>query len=586
MSTAPPAIDQQYEAKLLYWQGWRIVDIAKRLAIRPGTVYSWKHRGDWDGTPVAKRVETALDARLVQLIGKDEKTVGDLQEIEVLTKALERTARVRKFDRGGNEADLNPRRSRKGKGGKKKNEITQEQAEKLIKAFKEGLFGYQEQWRVAGRTQRVRNILKSRQIGATWYFAREAFADGLETGRNQIFLSASKAQAHVFKAYILAWVELELDIQLAGDPITVNGPNGKFTLYFLGTNFRTAQSYHGNVYLDEYFWILNFQAFRKVASGMAMHKKWRLTYFSTPSTLNHEAHPFWSGEQFNQGRPVDQRIQIDVSHQALKDGRLCEDGQWRQIVTVEDAVASGCDLFDIDQLRLEYSESEFRNLLMCEFVDDTASVFTMAMLAPCQVDAWEEWADFRPFAPRPIGQAPVWIGYDPSRTRDGAGVIVVAPPQKDGDDYRVLDRIRWNNLQFHVQAERIKALCQAYNVQHLEVDCTGPGAMAVAELVEDFYPGLARVTYSPAVKSMMVAKAVHIINNGRLKYDGGGKELTMALMGIRKAVTAGGTAITYTSGRSEDVGHGDLAWALLHALNKSEIKAGGDAGGGNILEIF
>jgi len=110
--------------------------------------------------------------------------------------------------------------------------------------------------------------------------------------------------------------------------------------------------------------------------------------------------------------------------------------------------------------------------------------------------------------------------------------------------------------------------------------------MAVAELVEDFYPGLARVTYSPAVKSMMVAKAVHIINNGRLKYDGGGKELTMALMGIRKAVTAGGTAITYTSGRSEDVGHGDLAWALLHALNKSEIKAGGDAGGGNILEIF
>ena len=29
-----------------------------------------------------------------------------------------------------------------------------------------------------------------------WYFAREGLIDALETGRNQIFLSASKAQAH------------------------------------------------------------------------------------------------------------------------------------------------------------------------------------------------------------------------------------------------------------------------------------------------------------------------------------------------------------------------------------------------------
>lgn len=48
------------------------------------------------------------------------------------------------------------------------------------------------------------------------------------------------------------------------------------------------------------------------------------------------------------------------------------DGQWRQIVTIEDAIAGGCDLFDLDQLRLEYSDEEFANLLMCEFVDDSS----------------------------------------------------------------------------------------------------------------------------------------------------------------------------------------------------------------------
>jgi len=44
-------------------------------------------------------------------------------------------------------------------------------------------------------------ILNSRQIGATWYFAREALLDAIAAGRNQIFVSASKARAHVLKQY-------------------------------------------------------------------------------------------------------------------------------------------------------------------------------------------------------------------------------------------------------------------------------------------------------------------------------------------------------------------------------------------------
>ncbi|MBN0168973.1 terminase family protein, partial [Pseudomonas aeruginosa] len=91
--------------------------------------------------------------------------------------------------------------------------------------------------------QRTRVILKSRQIGATFYFAREALIDALETGRNQIFLSASKAQAHIFKAYIQAFARDAVGVELKGDPIIL--PNGA-ELHFLGTNARTAQGYHGN----------------------------------------------------------------------------------------------------------------------------------------------------------------------------------------------------------------------------------------------------------------------------------------------------------------------------------------------------
>ncbi|MDP3635770.1 MAG: terminase family protein, partial [Azonexus sp.] len=363
-STLAADFDPRRRARALYWQGWRIARIAEEVGEKVSTVHSWKRRDQWDNYDPVQRVEATLEARLIQLVTKGDKEGRDYKEIDLLGRQIERLARVKKYSKDGNEADLNPKVENRNKGPRKaptRNAISEEQQEKLVDAFMEGLFPYQKKWYRAGLVERVRNLLKSRQIGATWYFAREGLIDALETGRNQIFLSASKAQAHVFKGYIKAFAGEVADVDLQGDPIVL--PNGA-TLYFLGTNARTAQSYHGNVYMDEYFWIPKFQEFRKVASGMAMHKHWRLTYFSTPSSLNHEAHPFWSGAMFNKGRAKDERVTVDVTHAALKDGRHCEDGQWRQIVTVLDAVAGGCDLFDIDQLRLDYSPEEFLNLLM------------------------------------------------------------------------------------------------------------------------------------------------------------------------------------------------------------------------------
>ncbi|WP_204375292.1 terminase large subunit domain-containing protein, partial [Citrobacter freundii] len=155
------------------------------------------------------------------------------------------------------------------------------------------------QWYRAGLAHRIRDILKSRQIGATFYFSREALLRALKTGHNQIFLSASKTQAYVFREYIIQFARL-VDVDLTGDPIVIGNNGAK--LIFLGTNSNTAQSHNGDLYVDEIFWIPNFQKLRKVASGMASQKHLRSTYFSTPSTLAHGAYPFWSGELFNKGR--------------------------------------------------------------------------------------------------------------------------------------------------------------------------------------------------------------------------------------------------------------------------------------------
>lgn len=588
ISAVAADLDPRRRARDLFWQGWRIARIAEHVGVKVSTVHSWKRRDKWDEFDPVQRVESTIEARLIQLVSKVEKEGKDYKEIDLLGRQIERLARVRKYSKDGNEADLNPavaNRNAKTRAGTRKaptrNAISEEQQEKLVEAFMEELFPYQKTWYRAGLVQRVRDLLKSRQIGATWYFAREGLVDALETGRNQIFLSASKAQAHVFKGYIKQFAADKAEVDLQGDPIVL--PNGA-TLYFLGTNARTAQSYHGNLYMDEYFWIPKFQEFRKVASGMAMHKKWRLTYFSTPSSLAHEAYPFWSGELFNRGRARADKITLDVSHAALREGRACEDGQWRQIVTVLDAVAGGCDLFDIEQLRLDYSPEEFANLLMCEFIDDGESVFPLAEMQRCMVDSWVVWDDFKPFAARPLGWREVWIGYDPSRSGDSAALVVVAPPLVAGGKFRVLDRVQFKGMDYDEQAARIRKVCECYNVTYIGIDRTGIGD-AVFTLVKQFFPAVRGFMYSPEVKMRLVLKAMDVIGKGRMEFDAGWTDFAASFMAIKKTTTQSGRQITFEAGRSEETSHADLAWACMHALSNEPLE-GRTASNTSSMEIF
>ncbi|UHM90776.1 terminase ATPase subunit family protein [Rahnella victoriana] len=577
--------DPRRQAALLYWQGFSVRQIGEMLSQKTPTVQSWKTRDQWEAIAPISRVETSMEARLIQLVMKDVKEGKDYKEIDLLGRQIERLARVNRYNHTGSEADLNPNVANRNKGERKapdKNVFSDEAIEKLGDIFIETSFEYQRGWHQAGLQHRIRNILKSRQIGATFYFAREALIDALTTGRNQIFLSASKAQAHVFKNYIIDFAR-QVDVDLKGDPIVL--PNGA-RLIFLGTNVRTAQSYTGNLYLDEYFWIPKFQELRKVASGMSLHKKWRSTYFSTPSSLAHSAYPFWSGELFNKGRRNKaDRIDLDLTHAHLSKGVLCDDGQWRQIVTVEDALSGGCNLFDLEQLKLEYSPAEYENLLMCEFVDDQASVFPFAELQGCMVDSLDEWEDFDPYLKRPFAYRPVWIGYDPSHTGDSAGCAVIAPPVVSGGKFRVLERHQWKGMDFAAQARSIEDLTNRYAVEYIGIDATGIG-QGVFQLVQQFFPAAREIRYSPEVKTALVLKAKDTISSGRLEYDTGHTDITASFMAIRKTMTASGNRSTYEASRSEEASHADVAWAIMHALLNEPLTAANGGQSPNILEFY
>jgi len=584
-SPLPLPMDARRKARALYWMAWPLAEIARTLGENEKTVHSWKARDGWDQADTVERIGGALEMRLAALILKADKTGGDFKEIDLLHRQLERQARIQRYQGGGTETDLNPnleKRNDKPKKQPRKNAFSEEEVNELSKRFVDECFDYQHDWYQA-RQQRTRVILKSRQIGATFYFAREALIDALTTARNQIFLSASKSQAFLFRGYMQSFVREVLDKNLVGSD-SIKLDNGA-ELFFLGTNARTAQGYHGNFYFDEFFWTHRFEELNKVASGMAMHKKWRKTYFSTPSSMAHEAYPFWTGSRFNRGKPKAQHIEIDITHAALGQGQLGADKVWRQIVTIMDAARRGCDLFDIDELRMEYSAEAFSNLLMCEFVDDSLSVFPLSLLQPCRVDSWVDWLDVKPFTMRPYADKPVWLGYDPAETGDSAGLVVIAPPDTPGGVFRVLERHQFRGQDFAAQAQQIQAMMQRYWVTYIGIDTTGMGT-GVAQIVKTFFPGVTTFQYSPEVKTRLVLKAYDVIKAGRLQFDAGWTDLMQSLMAIKKTLTPSGRSLTYSAGRREDTGHADLAWALFHALYNEPLERPHTNTSTSRLEIF
>ncbi|MGP3147294.1 terminase large subunit domain-containing protein, partial [Serratia bockelmannii] len=348
------------------------------------------------------------------------------------------------------------------------------------------------------------------------------------------------------------------------------------TLYFLGTSAATAQSYTGNLYFDEFFWVSNFLSLRKVAAGMATHDKagLTLTYFSTPSSEEHEAYRFWTGDLFNKHRPRQERVDIPITHEALCDGLLCDDGAWRQILTIKDAIERGLDLVTLSTIENETPPDDFLNLYMCQFVARGERAFDYNRLIGCGVDGMDEWSDWRPDAPRPMGDREVWLGYDPNGgggNGDSAGLVAVAPPSEPGGRFRIIEAMQIQGLVFEAQAEIIRQFTERYNVTHIGIDGTGVGE-SIGQLVSKFFPAVVVHTYNIGLKRILVLKALMLIRGGRLEYDAGMLDLVSSFMTVRRVTTATGI-MTYESDRARGSNHGDLAWATMNALINEPLGA-------------
>lgn len=568
-------------AKMLFLQRVAVRDIKTQLNINSTRViYQWVEKFGWENLLSHETPLEAANRRLTILLDKDKKTSADYKEITELGNIIDKLVGVElkraKIQRENNFTQQSANEKNRSQGGgkprgkykNKGNEIGSITAGALKELREKLFFEYQKNW-FGNIEERTRFILKSRQIGATFYFAWEAFEDAVLNGRNKIFLSASKNQAYIFKTYIMRFALEYFDIELKGAEKIELTKDGKpwAILGFLSCNARTAQGFTGDLYVDEVFWINDFERVNDLAGAIAAHKHWRKTYFSTPSSKSHSAYKLWSGEIFNSERKT--KINIDLKHETLVNGHRGPDRIWRNIITVVDAQERGCNLFDIEQIRSERKKSVFDNLFMCKFIEAGASVFNLSDLLSCGIEDSSIWQDFDLTLDRPFGNQEVWIGYDPARFGDKSMIAVISPPVGKYKKFRVLELVQASGSYPH-QAEQIKRLTEKYRVTFLAIDTTGQGT-GVFDLVKEFYPSVHSIHYGIDTKTRLVLKGIDVIENKKIEWDVKHREIAPSFMQIRQAVTKSNESITYKADRTTDHGHADYAWALLHALSNEPL---------------
>ena len=578
-------LDTKTQAKYLYWQGWKITAIAKAVGEKATTVYSWCARENWKGTAPLDKVAACVESRLIHLISTPDKTAAEYKEIKELERLLVSVSRPKESKEDKSHHNPNGRSGGRRKISTVKNHFEPEQIEKLQAYLNERRFDYQRQAVKDANLYRNYIALKSRQIGFTDVFSGYALEDALLTGRNKIFLSASLKQSMTFKNNIKK-LAMAAEVELEGDVIVLS--NGA-ELHFLSTNSSTSQGRSGDVIIDEFAWIPKFMELRKLAGAMAMHTKFRRYFISTPSTKTSEAFVFWSGEYFKKRKNNTDAV-FDLNFKKLQSGLLAPDNHFRKIITIHDAIAGGCDLFDLNELMEEYSSDEFAQLFMCEWLSDGDSVFSMDLLNSCRVDTYEEWADFyKPFTARPVGNRKVWIGYDPTENRtensDAAGLVVMLPPENSKGKWRLIETRSITGMDYEQQAALIKEYTQIYNVEKIVMDTTGIGG-AVSLIVKGFFCNVTELNYSNELKAQMITKALKIMKDRRFEFDSGNTDFMRAMMSIKRKLTPSGTGVTYVSDRSKELSHSDTAWAALNVLNEESWDGSTDGGGNTEVVIY
>ena len=521
-------VAQKEQALAEYLAGDSTTEIAKRLGCSARTVRGWIKDGDW-GVELRARRETSagLEAQILRLSRLANPTTAQAQRLAMLTRSLERLRKA---------APVPKPRPRVQQAVS-----TEALAHVLDPDY--GLYAYQVEFLKAD--ERFRIVLKARQIGFS-YAVGLAVLLGALAGRPQIVVSASERQAQIILNYVrvhAARLEIALDEDTAKQ-IKVRGTD----IIAVSTNFRTAQGFAGDVWLDEFAWVRNQKMLWAAIIPSITAIGGRVTVFSTP---------FLPGSLF---------WEIATNHKGMY-------GHFRQwTYTIQDAIAQGMPLpGGLDELRMLFDSESWAMFYECQWAENGAALLSWELLHSLTDPALDASRFGR-----------LQGGVDVGRINDRTALALIgqeALGRKWGDRFALVHHEMHKGLPFDAQKAAIRAVDARWQVEGWKIDKTGLG-MQLAEEMQTAHPErFEGVWFSAQRKARLALNLLKLAEDRRLILPNDPGVLAQ-LHSVQKQVS--GQTIRYDAERNDD-GHGDLFWAVALASDGRAARGGGAGLGVEVL---
>ncbi len=558
----PLTLPKDHQARILFFAGWTLSDIAARLDTAVSTVAYWRDKQKWETLTTFDRLQACTELRYMHLLFKENKSNADYKEFDRICKTLKQlffpVREEEKEDKKRVKAfmKIDPEEFRE-----KINEYWEEHAFPYQKDFIKEADYYLDLPESDGQAM----ILKGRQTGFTWALAiGRTLRRAINRGNDQVYISASQRQAFKARDDIKRVIFDIWGIKVPGVE-RIQLPGGE-VIEFLGANYRTAQGFSADVTVDEYAWMLDFEQLTEVVKACATLSQFNIVMSSTPSHESHPAYDAWMGIG-------EDRIAVKFSYEEAQKGIMCSDGIFRKIITVEDAVAQGNDLINVERLKRRHPET-YPMLFMGVWMKAGESAFNARQILSCMVDTFDEWPDvwISQGLDRPYGNKEVVIGYDPAKELDISACVVIALPTKEHPYHRVIEKFNWFGEDYDDQAAKVVDLTTRYNVKHIGIDTTGVGA-AVSARVERSLIGktipIKEMKGSAELKNYLVMQMRKMFKEKMLRFEKDWTDVFESYLAIRPKV--GRNQILYETVRNTQTAHADFSWAIMYGLSYINI---------------
>ncbi|MFA5628143.1 MAG: terminase family protein [Thiohalomonadaceae bacterium] len=361
---------------------------------------------------------------------------------------------------------------------------------------------------------RFRIANKARQIGFSYLIGMEMIIGALLRKKNQLIVSASQENAFIVLDHIRQHLK-EMHIEAFSDTNEeIIMPTGK-VIKALATNWKTARGFAGDVYFDEFAFMIHDSEVWKALVPAITAAHGRITVVSTPKS---RIDKFW-----------------EIWENNASFSKHC--------ITIHDAVAQGLNI-NLEELKSLFTPEEFAMAYECLPLDTTDSYISYNLIEPCIQSHLISKSENNVFA------------ADIGRVKDETAII---GGHFTDDNKLVVSYIRdLKKCPFYDQKLTMVDLIKTNNASVFAIDRGGIGYNLWEDL-SYIYPSIIRgYSFAPAVKERLAKNLKRGFEEKRLSIPND-QSLINHILSIKRSANRT-NIFSYNAEAKEH--HGDKFWAL------------------------